>query len=309
MAVNVSAWVWTLEIPPYEKLVMLELADHADTKGFCFPKQATIAKRCRISRGAVNRIIKRLEAKDLLVQTRVHRGGFQRASEYRLSIGVTIHLSDAALLCDVTEDHISESPSVTPIETSVESSGETSFTASPETQSDEKEKTNVKASEVQDKFKSKSKEESYSRFEPKASGCAKFWRAAHAAGEDNGFQGEVSVARQKKLNDRRKELGDDQLFMDILWKVCEDWVAYVKFAESHYGAFKMGLNPTIDKLHYWWDSAVEYTKQNKTPVKSIAKPLTKQPAPSTPKPKAKKPQKKVMTFAEAQAAFEEAHKK
>jgi len=173
-----------------------------------------------------------------------------------------------------------------PIEDTVKDTvKDTVILATPISESDSKEKTNVKVSEVQDKFKSNSKDKSYSGFDPRPSGCAKFWRAAHAAGDDNGFQGEVSIARQKKLNDRRKELDDDLLFKDIIWKCCSDWVAFKKFSETHHGAYNMGLKPTIDKFHYWFDAAVDFTLKNRKAVKSIAQPLTKQPAPCTPIPK------------------------
>ena len=173
-----------------------------------------------------------------------------------------------------------------PIEDTVKDTvKDTVILATPIFESDSKEKTNVKVSEVQDKFKSNSKEKSYSGFDPRPSGCAKFWRAAHAAGDDNGFQGEVSIARQKKLNDRRKALDDDLLFKDAIWKCCSDWVAYKKFAETHHGAYHMGLKPTIDKFHYWFDAAVDFTLKNRKSVKLIAQPLTNKPASCTPIPK------------------------
>jgi DNA-binding Lrp family transcriptional regulator len=307
MAVNVSAWVWTLKLPVYDKMVMLELADHADTDGYCFPSQRKIAERTGIHRVTVNTIIKRMEKRGLLTQTHRFVGGQQRASEYRLSIGITLHISEggcsAGLPLGVAEDYSGGSAGLHHIETSLETSNETSVSV----ESDAKEFP-VKIEDVLNEQKqSNSKQKIFDRYKATPKGCADFWRDARsAAADDNGFQAELLVKEFKMLDNARKRVGDD--FPHIVWKVMEDWVAFAKHAEKHTGAYKVGLNPTVRQFCLHIEAAADFYQQNK-PVQLTAKPLTKQSAPSKPKPKAKKPQKKVMTFAEAQAAFEEAHKK
>lgn len=301
MAVNVSAWVWTLEIPPYEKLVMLELADHADTKGFCFPKQATIAKRCRISRGAVNRILKRLEAQGLVTQTQVYKGGHQRASEYRLSLGTTIYLSDPALHSRVTESYTAESPSVTPIETSLETSLETSVTAAPENQSDLKQKTetNVKLEDV-DLNPKKSKDEIFDRFKMTPKGCGDLWKDCHAASGEHGKCVLPNNTSSSVLKNCAAKLEDDTDFRKVVWGVMHDWVGFGKHCESHDGSPGYPLNPRIDFFAAHLEAAVNFTKAVHVPVKSIAKPLTNKPASSKPTHKVN-PKEENITLAEVLA--------
>ena len=283
MAVNVSAWVWTLKLPVYDKMVMLELADHADTKGYCFPSQRFIADRTGIARETVCRIVKRLEKQGLLEQTHRFVGGQQRPSEYRLSIGMTIHLSDAGSHLGVAEDHTGCDGESHHIETSVESSGETSVSVESDA-----EEIPIKISDVLE-TNLKTKKSIFEKFKPTPKGCADFWRDARAtASDENGFAAELLVKDFKQLDNARKRVGDD--FPHILWKVMEDWVSFVKHAEAHTGAYKMGLNPSVSKFCLHVEAAADYYQQNK-PVTLTAKPLTKQPAPCTPIPKVKKAEK------------------
>lgn len=285
---SVKALFWALEqrIPTNPKMVLIHLSDwFNELEDSAWPSIPKLVERTGLSRSTVIRSTQWLVDNKLVIVEHRFSGGWKKSNRYRLALGVMAIQGCHSDTTVVSETTGLKCQSDTSIDTVKDTVKDTVNLATPISESDSKEKTNVKVSEVQDKFKSNSKEKSYSGFDPRPSGCAKFWRAAHAAGDDNGFQGEVSIARQKKLNDRRKELDDDLLFKDIIWKCCSDWVAFKKFSETHHGAYNMGLKPTIDKFHYWFDAAVDFTLKNRKVVKSIAQPLTKQPAPCTPIPK------------------------
>ena len=133
---------------------------------------------------------------------------------------------------------------------------------------------------------SKSKETIFGKFKPTAKGCGDLWRDCRAnASDENGFAGGMTQKQWKQLKDAHDKLeGID--FREVVWKVCADWTRFCKHAEAHFGAFKMGLNPTVQKFYQYRDAAADYTLQN-MPVKLTAKPLTKQAASCTPIPKAK----------------------
>ena len=279
MAVNVSAWVWTLKLPVYEKMVMLELADHADTEGYCFPKQKTIAERTSIRRETVNRVVKRLETMGYLTISQRFFDGKQRSNEYRLSVGMTIYLSDAGSHGGVTQDHTPECVQVTPIETSLETSEETSNGGEPQ-------EVSLKIQEVID-GKSKSKDEILTKFTPTPKGCGDLWRDCRAASGEHGFQAELLSKDWSMLNKARIRVAAGGDYPEIVWKVMHNWDSFCKHAENHAGAFNSPLVPQVAFFVKFIEAAVDYAE----PVKSIAqpKPLTNKPAPSTHIPKAKEP--------------------
>jgi len=163
---------------------------------------------------------------------------------------------------------------------------EPSVSGKPQNLSDSKQKeTNVKLDEL-DLKNSKSKETIFENFKPTAKGCGDLWRDCRAnASDENGFAGGMTQKQWKQLKDAHDKLeGID--FREVVWKVCADWTRFVKHAEAHFGAFKMGLNPTVEKFYRYRDAAADYALKNK-PVKLTAKPLTNKPAPCTPIPKAK----------------------
>ena len=302
MAVNVSAWVWTLRLTPHEKMVMLELADHADTKGFCFPSQKHVAERTGIHRVTVNRIIRRLEHWGLLEQTHRFKGGQQRVSEYRLTLNTSIHLSSVGLPLGVAQDYKGGSAGLHHIETSCESSDETSFSVESDA-----EEIPIKISDVIES-QSKSRESIFEKFKPTPKGCADFWRDARSnASDENGFAAELLVKDFKMLDNARKRVGDD--FPHIVWKVMSDWTGFAKHAETHTGAYKVGLNPTVSKFCLLIEAAADYYQQNK-PVKLTAQPLTNKPAPCKPIPKVKPTVEKAppISLPELLAMNEDIHK-
>jgi DNA-binding IscR family transcriptional regulator len=258
MAVNVSAWVWTLDLTPYEKMIMLELADHANTKGECWPKQGTIAKRTNIHRGTVNRLLRKLERMGLLTQEQRRRNGFQRASMYRLSIGTVLYLSHPVRPCGVTQCDSTESPSATHSETSLETSLETSIADEPQENSD------MKLSELNLQPK-KSPDEIVSGMKYKdgfltGDACAKIWRWSRSSAGDNGFQAELTNKDKKMLQNAHKRVGES--FPAIVWDVMADWVDFTKHAEKTAGAFSCPINPSVAFFCKFVEAAADFSVED-----------------------------------------------
>ena len=287
MSHTATTWAWKQNIPYRAKFTLIALADwYNELESCAWPTHRQLSDKMGMPYGTVRDAIDWLVEHELVIVEPHFKRNRQMSNRYRLPVNMIV-FQGAAPQQGGAEPQQDGAGGEQPIEDTVKDTvKDTVISAAPDFQSDSKEKTNVKASEIQDKFKYGSKEKIYSEFEPRPSGCKKFWQHARAAASDNnGHAGEISTGRQKKLNDRRKELGDDLLFMDAVWKCCADWVAFKKFAETHHGAYKMGLVPAIDKFHYWFDAAVDFTQKNRKPVKLIAQPLTKQPAPCKPIPK------------------------
>ena len=79
--------VWNLDLPPTEKFVLLAIADFSnDKKGIAWPSQSTIAGKTGYSRQAVNRVIKRLCARGVLVSSRRSAEGKSTSNVYRINI-------------------------------------------------------------------------------------------------------------------------------------------------------------------------------------------------------------------------------
>lgn len=54
-------WAWAQEISATEVLVLIALADHADDDGLCWPGQKGLAQKTKLTRQAINGILKRLK--------------------------------------------------------------------------------------------------------------------------------------------------------------------------------------------------------------------------------------------------------
>lgn len=79
--------VWKLNLPPTEKFVLLAIADFSnDKKGIAWPSQNTIANKTGYSRQTVNRAIKRLCAKGVLVSSKQSAEGKSTSNVYRINI-------------------------------------------------------------------------------------------------------------------------------------------------------------------------------------------------------------------------------
>ena len=79
--------VWKLDLPSTEKFVLLAIADFSnDKKGIAWPSQSTIAGKTGYSRQTVNRVIKRLCARGVLVSSRRSAEGKSTSNVYRINI-------------------------------------------------------------------------------------------------------------------------------------------------------------------------------------------------------------------------------
>jgi len=75
----------TLE--PYDRLVMLVLAEHADEHGICYPSVSRISARSGMGERGVQGVLKRLQDRGHIVID--HNGGKRGANLYRLNMAVT----------------------------------------------------------------------------------------------------------------------------------------------------------------------------------------------------------------------------
>ncbi len=91
MSIRMISAAIDLDLSPSDKLILILLANNAnDETGDCFPSQSYLAKRSGLSRGGVNRIIKRLETVNLIdVIPQYRDDGGRRSNRYRLNMDVT----------------------------------------------------------------------------------------------------------------------------------------------------------------------------------------------------------------------------
>src|SRR6266404_5167956 len=87
MSIRIIVEVWELDLPPLEKLVLLALADHANSDGgSCYPGVDLLAQKTGLSRRTVQRILRKLETKGIAVPVAHQKGGSGLATEYQLNI-------------------------------------------------------------------------------------------------------------------------------------------------------------------------------------------------------------------------------
>ena len=80
MSIRVMALVWERpDLDPYERLMMLSLADHADDEGVCFPSIARLCARTGMKERGAQTVLKRLAEKGhLRVEMNAGRKGTNR---------------------------------------------------------------------------------------------------------------------------------------------------------------------------------------------------------------------------------------
>jgi hypothetical protein len=67
MSIRVMSQVWeSTTLDPFERLVLLSLADHADDEGHCYPSIARLCRRTGMKERGVQNVIRRLEEKGCL---------------------------------------------------------------------------------------------------------------------------------------------------------------------------------------------------------------------------------------------------
>lgn len=89
---SVKAINWAFEqqgLTPTQKVVLLAMADDADSDGLCFPSWARLERRAEVSRSTVARAIKELAKKELVRRSnRYGESGRQTSSLYELALDV-----------------------------------------------------------------------------------------------------------------------------------------------------------------------------------------------------------------------------
>ena len=87
---SVHALSWAFGCPvknPSEKLVLLALANYADSTGLCWPKVKTLCVDTSLSERTVRTALRRLDGDFIGVEKRRGKMGQQASSVYRLSLG------------------------------------------------------------------------------------------------------------------------------------------------------------------------------------------------------------------------------
>lgn len=80
-------WAWRQVLTPTLKLVLMALADAADDHGVCWPSVSTLAKKCTVSTRTVQRSLRALIDRRLLIaEPRQRRDGSSTSNRYRLVI-------------------------------------------------------------------------------------------------------------------------------------------------------------------------------------------------------------------------------
>ena len=86
MSIRVLASAWRTRCASHtQKLILLNLADHANDCGVCWPSTKRIAEQCGLSRQTVISQLKGMEAAGLIAVTRTG-GGLKNPNRYRLIV-------------------------------------------------------------------------------------------------------------------------------------------------------------------------------------------------------------------------------
>jgi hypothetical protein len=87
-------WAWRQALTPTLKLVLMALADAADDHGICWPSVSTLARKCTVSTRTVQRSLRALIDRRLLIaEPRQRRDGSSTSNRYRLLIAGGDNLS------------------------------------------------------------------------------------------------------------------------------------------------------------------------------------------------------------------------
>ena len=128
MSIRMISAAIDLDLQPSDKLILILLANNSnDETGDCFPSQTYLAKRSGLSRGHVNRIIKRLEAGNLVdIIPQYRDDGGRRSNRYRLNMNVTGGVRTDHIPGNVvTQDPVITGDSITVISKRNKKQGET----------------------------------------------------------------------------------------------------------------------------------------------------------------------------------------
>jgi len=87
MSVKAMSWAWEMSnLEIYEKMVLLRLADHANSDGFCWPGKESLAGSCCCSKRKVDMAILSLQAKGLIKIEDRSSGGRAISNVYHLQL-------------------------------------------------------------------------------------------------------------------------------------------------------------------------------------------------------------------------------
>lgn len=86
MSYRLMPQVWNAKLPPTEKFVLLAITDFVnDEKGYAWPSQETLASKTGLSRQTVNKVIKRLVGRNILISMRRSEKGKSTSNLYRIN--------------------------------------------------------------------------------------------------------------------------------------------------------------------------------------------------------------------------------
>lgn len=92
MSFPATAWAFEQPVSVTEKVVLLNLASHADECGVCWPSIKRLVRQTNVSESTIHRTLKSLAAKGLIV-TQERRGENGRSRSNRYILNMDIHVS------------------------------------------------------------------------------------------------------------------------------------------------------------------------------------------------------------------------
>lgn len=84
MSIKATEWAWSQNVSPSEKILLLALADHADSEGVCWPSLDRMQEMTGLNRSTVTRNLKALESMGIIYRER-SKGGSGLSTRYRLN--------------------------------------------------------------------------------------------------------------------------------------------------------------------------------------------------------------------------------
>jgi len=87
VSIKIQTQVWELDLGHTDLMILLAMADHANDFGRCYPSIPYLAWKTAYSERQVQRTIKELRDKEILVPVAYLNGGRGKATEYRIDPG------------------------------------------------------------------------------------------------------------------------------------------------------------------------------------------------------------------------------
>ncbi len=278
----------SLRLDPYERIVMIALANYADADGYCWPSMKQICKISQTNHRATQRIIARLIQKGVLRrEPRFKRGGQTSNGWY---------IDSFVLAQGVSPVHAPHVPAVhpphvltdTPLTISIEPSVEPPIAGQKTVPKEIAMKSGVKgiskgtvkvsADEVQtaliDKNKIQGTTDLLDEFVSKkltAGTLAQFWRRLIALNCPE--YGPIAEMKKKELGhlvQLKKYFGEKRVLESIAILV-ERWIDFTKYAEGYFDAYKSPLLPSLPYMVVNSQAAISYREMQWKVLQPIAK--------------------------------------